>query len=225
MARPFGEWAPSRQGATYATAGPHCAYPGFGGQSSAIAGFNHLTGWPDREALGPWATITDSLSPRYAAALFAAALLARDATGRAGNRDERAAPHGMYPCDGDDAWIAIAVRDDLAWDALCAAMGDPSWSIEARFGTPPRRLALAGELDARIAAWTHAFAPYDLMAGLQEASVAAGVVQTPETLLRDPQPAHRGHFALVEHTDEGRRDELGLGADEIAVLRERGLLA
>src|SRR5207253_9997564 len=46
--------------------GPHRHYPGFGGQGSALAGCSHLTGWPDREPVGPVGTITDSLSPRYA---------------------------------------------------------------------------------------------------------------------------------------------------------------
>ncbi|GIW41958.1 MAG: hypothetical protein KatS3mg076_2535 [Candidatus Binatia bacterium] len=61
--------------------GPDRFYPGFGGQGSAIAGFNHLTGWPDREPLGPFGTITDSLSPRYVALLVAAALFHRRRTG------------------------------------------------------------------------------------------------------------------------------------------------
>jgi benzylsuccinate CoA-transferase BbsF subunit len=61
--------------------GPERAYPGFGGQGSALAGFNHLTGWPDREPVGPYGTITDSLSPRFAALLLASALLHREETG------------------------------------------------------------------------------------------------------------------------------------------------
>jgi benzylsuccinate CoA-transferase BbsF subunit len=61
--------------------GPERYYPGFGGQGSALAGFNHLTGWPDREPVGPFGTITDSLSPRFAALLLASALLHRRRTG------------------------------------------------------------------------------------------------------------------------------------------------
>ena len=33
--------------------GPHKDYPGFGGQGSALGGYNFLTGWPDREPVGP----------------------------------------------------------------------------------------------------------------------------------------------------------------------------
>ena len=62
--------------------GPDRNYPGFGGQGSAISGFNHLTGWPDREPLGPYGTITDSLSPRFVALMVGSALLHRTRTGQ-----------------------------------------------------------------------------------------------------------------------------------------------
>jgi crotonobetainyl-CoA:carnitine CoA-transferase CaiB-like acyl-CoA transferase len=62
--------------------GPHKDYPGFGGQGSALGGYNALTGWPDREPIGPYGTITDSLAPRYVAAALAAGLLYRRRTGK-----------------------------------------------------------------------------------------------------------------------------------------------
>ena len=61
--------------------GPHRDYPGFGGQGAALSGFNYLTGWPDREPIGPFGTITDSLAPRFVATAMAAALLHHRATG------------------------------------------------------------------------------------------------------------------------------------------------
>ena len=62
--------------------GPRKDYPGFGGQGSAISGFNFLTGWPDREAIGQHGTITDSLAPRFVAAALVAALIRKQRTGR-----------------------------------------------------------------------------------------------------------------------------------------------
>ena len=62
--------------------GPHKDYPGFGGQGSALGGYNALTGWPDREPVGPYGTITDSLAPRFVAAALAAGLLYRRRTGQ-----------------------------------------------------------------------------------------------------------------------------------------------
>src|SRR5262245_14093381 len=80
--------------------GPERNYPGFGGQGSAISGFNHLTGWPDREPLGPYGTITDSLSPRFAAAAVMAALLHRARTGRGTYLDLSQVECAIY-CLGD----------------------------------------------------------------------------------------------------------------------------
>ena len=46
-------------GCLFGQTGPQRGYPGFGGQGTAIAGFNHLTGWTDRETNGPNGTPTD----------------------------------------------------------------------------------------------------------------------------------------------------------------------
>ena len=42
---------------------------------------------------------------------------------RMGNRDEIMAPHGCYPCKGEDKWVAIAVSTDEEWRALCKVYG------------------------------------------------------------------------------------------------------
>ena len=39
-----------------------------------------------------------------------------------GNRHAEMAPHGVYPCEGED-WISIAVGSDKAWSALAEMMG------------------------------------------------------------------------------------------------------
>jgi benzylsuccinate CoA-transferase BbsF subunit len=215
--------------------GPQRMYPGFGGQGSAISGFNHLTGWPDREAVGPYGTITDSLSPRYVALLIAAALLHRRQTGegqyvdvsqietgvyslsemmvrysangevmeRRGNRCEFAAPHGIYPCRGEDGWIAVAVFSDVEWRALRRAMGNPAFAQDPRFAGTDGRIEHADELDGYLARWTKDFEPYALMEKLRAAGVEAGVVQTADDLGRDPQLAHRGHFQTLDHVHLG----------------------
>jgi benzylsuccinate CoA-transferase BbsF subunit len=218
--------------------GPQRMYPGFGGQGSAIAGFNHVTGWPDREAIGPSGTITDTLSPRYVALLIAAALFHRARTGegqyidvsqietgvyslsemmvrysargdvmtRQGNHAEDAAPHAIYPCAGDDRWIAIAVFSDEEWRRLCEALGQATLARDPRFADAPARLANQAALDAEIAALTRAHEAHALMQRLQAAGVEAGVAQSCEDLLRDPQLAHRGHFATLEHRHLGPLD-------------------
>src|SRR5579872_1512649 len=52
-----------------------------------------------------------------------------------GNRDRSMVPHGVYRCDGSDAWIAIAVENDAQWHALCTSMGRPDLADDPRFAT------------------------------------------------------------------------------------------
>ena len=72
---------------------------------------------------------------------------------RCGNRHPSAAPHGAYPCQGDDRWCTIACLSEAHWQALCGAMEHPAWSQEARFATQLARKAhedAAGWSDCRM---------------------------------------------------------------------------
>ena len=214
--------------------GPHRDYPGFGGQGSALSGFNYLTGWPDREPIGPFATITDSLSPRYTAAALAAALLYRRRTGRGvyldvsqveaglwslspwlldcemnghvgqrrGNRSDRAAPHGVFPCAGDDRWVAIAVWDDDEWARLAGVLGvaDSGWETAAG------RLEDVGRLEKVVGAWTSERGPADVAEQLQAVGIEAVPVQDFADVHDDPQLAFRDHFLELEHPIMGPGD-------------------
>lgn len=73
-----------------------------------------------------------------------------------GNRSLDMAPHGVFPCRGDDRWIALAVADDLAWRALLGVAGGPERLAEARFATLRGRLEHQDALDAALAEWTSA---------------------------------------------------------------------
>ncbi len=83
--------------------GPHKDYPGFGGQGSALGGYNLLTGWPDREPVGPFGTITDSLAPRFVASALAAGLLYRRRTGKGLHLDVAQVEAAVYSLS---PWIA-----------------------------------------------------------------------------------------------------------------------
>jgi benzylsuccinate CoA-transferase BbsF subunit len=119
------------------------------------------------------------------------------------SQEAPAAPHGVYPCAGDDRWIAITVFGDGEWQRFTEAIGRPAWTRDARFGTLAGRLAHAAELDQVVAGWTRGQRAEDAMARLQAAGVAAGLVANAEDLcVRDPQLAARGHFVDVP-TPEG----------------------
>ncbi|HEY8489890.1 MAG TPA: CoA transferase [Dehalococcoidia bacterium] len=122
---------------------------------------------------------------------------------RRGNREDYAAPNNVYPCRGDDRWIAVTVTDDGEWAALCRALGHPEAAADPRFATFEARKAHEAELDALIAAWTAEEEPFALAERLQAAGVAAGVVARAEDLFQDPQLAHRGFFRRLPHPEIG----------------------
>ena len=123
---------------------------------------------------------------------------------RLGNRSLRAAPHGCYPCRGDDRWCAIAVFGEEDWAGLRRALGEPAWAREPRFASAASRRAHEDALDRHIAAWTHERDAWQVMEALQAQGVAAGVVQNVEDLARrDPQLAARGFFEEIEHLAKG----------------------
>ncbi|MBI2851228.1 MAG: CoA transferase [Chloroflexi bacterium] len=61
--------------------GPHYSHAASGHKLSALAGFNHITGWPDREP-GWVGTYTDFVAPRYNIIAIMAALEYRRQTGK-----------------------------------------------------------------------------------------------------------------------------------------------
>jgi benzylsuccinate CoA-transferase BbsF subunit len=124
---------------------------------------------------------------------------------RQGNNSPGAAPHGVYPCKGEERWIAIAVSTDTEWDALCKVMGNPAWTKKPEFSTQFKRTQNIPELDKHMGQWTKKYTPEELMNMLQKAGVAAGVVQTGQDLVdNDLQLRHRKHFVEMEHAEAGK---------------------
>ena len=111
--------------------------------------------------------------------------------GPTGNGSRSMAPHGIYPAAGDDAWIAIAVDSESAWDGLCTTLGAGALATGGRFRTMYRRLRAVEAVDAGIAALTASFDAHDLAARLQAAGVAAYPVLDTYGVVADPQLAYR----------------------------------
>ena len=129
---------------------------------------------------------------------------------RRGNRDEFMAPHGVYPCRGEDKWVAVAVSSDGEWAAMCRAMSCPEWAGDPRFTDTPGRHRHHSELDELIAKWTRQHTPYEVMHALQDVGVAAGPVMGVTDLMADPHLIERGFVVEVDHPEVGRRTVAGL---------------
>ena len=213
--------------------GPHRDYPGFGGQGAALSGFNWLTGWPDREPVGPYGTITDSLAPRFVASAVAAGLLYRRRTGRGVHFDLAQVEAGSYSLS---PWLleyeldgvigsrmgnrspravphgAFACRGDDRWVAI-ACWTDDEWARltgvigfdDLSLASLAARLERVDEVEAAVEAWTSTRTREDVADELQAAGIEAVPVQDFGDIHDDPQVAFREHFVPLVHAHMGDR--------------------
>ncbi len=219
--------------------GPHKDYPGFGGQGAALSGYNFLTGWPDREPVGPAGTITDSLAPRYVAAALAAGLHYRRRTGQGVYLDLAQVEAALYTLS---PWLldyyvnghvgqrsgnrsdraaphgAFRAAGEDRWVAL-AAWDDAEWATLARLigVSDPGLARLTGrleridELEALVESWTQLRGAEETAELLQSAGLDAYAVLDWGDLHDDPQLAHRRHFVSLVHPVMGEQlyEEVG----------------
>ena len=115
--------------------------------------------------------------------------------GPLGNGDALYAPHGLYPCPGDDRWVAIAVTRDEQWRSLCSAIGQPGLADDARFATLKGRKANTVALDELIGAWTRSLPVDKVVDRLHAAGVPAGPSMNGVDVFNDPHLEARGFFA------------------------------
>ncbi len=163
------------------------------------------------------------------------------------------APHGIYPSRGDDDWIAIACRSDADWSALAKALAVEDsrmerlegrlqhedeldemltrWTSERDKFETARSLQSVGvpaaavqkpeeriDRDANTAEW--GLWPTALHSKMGSVRVDGLPVHLSET---DWEIA-RGAACLGEHNDLVFGEILGLGEDDIALLRDTGVI-
>ncbi len=205
--------------------GPHRIYPGFGPQGSALSGYTMLTGYPDRDPhsgtvtdfLAPRFTAVALAAglhyhkrtnrgvyldmAQVEAALYTLTpwLLDYTENGRAGervgNRSERAVPHGVFPCLGEDRWIALAAWSDAEWSRLASELELDDKALS----TLEARLARVEDVERLVADATAKRESGELASRLQSEGVEAVPVANDNDLLEDVQYAARNHFETVEH--------------------------
>jgi crotonobetainyl-CoA:carnitine CoA-transferase CaiB-like acyl-CoA transferase len=124
---------------------------------------------------------------------------------RQGNRDDAMAPHGVYRCHGDDAWVSIAIGSEEEWLGLVRTLGNPAWAGDAKFGDAYQRWLHQDELDRHLEAWTVQLSPQEVTRRLQREGVAAFPSLSADQLTSDPHLLARDAFPTVEHPDKGRQ--------------------
>ncbi|MCC6222960.1 MAG: CoA transferase [Thermoleophilia bacterium] len=215
--------------------GPRSRQPGFGTQLTALSGFVHVTGWPDRDPSLLFGPYIDYIAVGYGACAVLAALDRRRRTGegchidlsqyeagvqfmapallsyfasgriadRCGNRHPVAAPHGVYPCLGEERWVALSVHDDAEWRRFRAALGEPPWALGQELGRAAERKRREDELDRHITAWTGGLAREEVVARLRAASVHVAPVNDMADLFADPGLAAHGFWQPLDHPELG----------------------
>ncbi len=170
---------------------------------------------------------------------------------RFGNAHPDHAPHGVYPCEGDDAWVVIQITDETQWHQL----QDVVPSLTA-FGDLNDRLAKREAIDACIGTWTQQHTATEVMRTLQAAGVTAAKLNNGQELLHEPHLHDRGYLQWLERdyvgvqphpsapfrTDAGPipitspaptlgqhnhtilGELLGLSADELQKLEQQGIV-
>ena len=213
--RAFGQTAAALAGITdmsglpepYPPAGIGYSYlDRFGAYNLALAA---LAGLANRQRTGDGCHI-DASQVDLGIQLTGTAVLDHSANGRPwrryGNRSpyKPAAPHGAYPAEGDDRWIAIACFDEAQWEALTHVLGSERLRRDPRFARLADRIANAEQLDAELGTQTESWERYALMTELQRAGVPAGVCQTAEDRCEaDPQLDHLGWLTELRQSEIG----------------------
>jgi crotonobetainyl-CoA:carnitine CoA-transferase CaiB-like acyl-CoA transferase len=123
--------------------------------------------------------------------------------GPMGNRHPLRVPQGVYPCQGDDMWVALSVGSDAEWQGLCRALGQPQLAQDDRFATVLSRRDHQTELDHLLTAWSQQRDHYQAMHLLQAHGVPAGAVLKGGETINDPHLQARGFWDVVEHPQAG----------------------
>ncbi len=206
--------------------GPRRTEAGFGALGSALSGFNHLTGWPDREPIGPASTVTDSLAPRFGAAVLSAALLAQRRTGRGGHIDVGQLETAIYAlspwmawCGEGHGWGREGNRTPAAaphgifrcagedrWVAVAVWSG-PEWARLAEvigwegpdLSHLEERLSAVDRVEAAVEAWTSTRSPEEAAAELQASGVEAVPVADYCDVAADETLLARHHLVELDH--------------------------
>ena len=173
---------------------------------------------------------------------------------RRGNRSDRLAPQGVYPCAGTDDWCALWIESDEQWLALATLIGRERWGAQPRFATVVGRMEHHDEIDEAIADWTKQYESKEVAARLQAAGIGAepmrrinDVVDSPDAAtifvkMAEPRsgtmlttrlpftlsfvdlPAPRSAPSLGEHSANVLREWLQLSEAEIERLQREEVL-
>ena len=123
--------------------------------------------------------------------------------GRRGNDHPAFAPYGVFPCAGEDRWIAIACTSDAAFAALLGHLGAAEFADDERFATTTARLRHRAAVNDLVAERTPHYSASDLARQLQASGVAAAALAHQQEMHTDEHLAARSFFNPITHPAAG----------------------
>ena len=123
--------------------------------------------------------------------------------GPRGNDHPAFAPYGVFPCAGQDRWIAIACTSDAAFAALVQQLGAAGWADDERFATTIARLRNRKAINELVAERTRHYVAEDLARKLQGSHVAAAALAHQQEMHTDEHLNARGYFTPITHPAAG----------------------
>ena len=129
---------------------------------------------------------------------------------RMGNRDPHMAPHGVFRSKGDDRWVSLSVRDEAEWQRLCAVMGQPELSSDARFASLAARKENEAALEEIVTAWTQERTADEATQALQKVGIPAYPSLDALDMINNPHVGARDYFVELEHPEVGTRRHMGI---------------
>lgn len=120
-----------------------------------------------------------------------------------GNQVIDAAPHDAFLAAGQDQWVAIAVRTDAQWQALCDVIGRPDLGSDRRLATLEGRRSRQGELYDAVQVWTRNQEKGQAAYLLQKSGVPAAPVCDGTEVGVDPGLAECGFLIPLTHPEAG----------------------
>ena len=121
-----------------------------------------------------------------------------------GNHSPWRVPHGIFPCAGDDQWVALSIGADEEWARFAALVAGDDAALGRRCADPglttlAGRLARRAEVEALVADWTARQERALVPARLQTAGLRAAEVYESDEMERDPHYRARQFTVDVAH--------------------------
>ncbi len=120
-----------------------------------------------------------------------------------GNRHPVHAPHGIFRCDGDDNWIALACETDEQWRSLASALALDQMRDDKRFADAQSRKANEDALNAELSRVLAQMNPDESVARIRASGVLAAPVNSAPAVMGDPQIQSREYFVAIERAVVG----------------------